>query len=193
MMKWATFFIFTFIICTIIASTIDGGGGISSTTTTVATAVTDTTLTVTTTRNFLAASAARPAYGMIGPKEVFSYTGTTANTFTGVTRGIADPQTSNQAAATAHATGTKVKTLAVGAMDAFMGYNITTSAATFGTLDAVTFGVQTLVNMPKFIMWDYSFLRGEWVMLRYVLFSLSGGFVFGIVMAMLTLAWSIWK
>jgi hypothetical protein len=193
MMKLATFFFFTFVMCTIIASVVDGGGGIASTKTSAVVSSNATTIAVSTTKNFLGADATHPAYAMIGSKEIFTYTGKTALTFTGVIKGVADPQSGTQVVRAAYGANTTIKTLAVGAMDSFLGYNITTSQATFGAMDAIIFGARMFTNLPKFLMWNYSFLQGEWVMLRYVLMSLSAGFVFSIAMGMLWLAMSIWK
>jgi len=152
-----------------------------------------TTITVDSTANFLDASVTHPAYVQVGDAEMFSYTDMTAVQFTGVVRGVADPQTGRSVDATAHANDTMVKTLNVAALDSFMGYNITTSGAAFGTMDAIKFAGRIFVNMPKFLTWDYPWFNGPWVIVRFILFAFSGGFVFGLGLAMLSLAQSLWR
>lgn len=190
MTRWAAFFIFVFICGQLIAMMIEGGG-FALTRLDGELSSTATTITVDSTANFLSADGSHPAYVMVGD-EICSYAGKASTQFTGVMRGVADPQTGRQVDAIAHADNAKVKTLNVAAIDSFMGYNITTSGAEFGTLDAVKFVGRTFVNMPKFLLWDYPWFEGPWVLARFLMFFLSGGFVFGIAFAMITLARGIW-
>ena len=150
------------------------------------------TVVVDSTTNFLSADASHPAYAMI-EDEIVSYTGSASTQFTGVTRGTSDPQTNRQSTAVAHSSNARVKTLNIAAIDSFMGYNITTSGAEFGTLDAVKLAGRTLLNMPKFLSWDYPWFTGPWVVARFLLFSLSAGFIISLSLAMLGLAQSLWR
>ena len=152
-----------------------------------------TTIVVDSTSNFLSADAIHPAYIVIGSDEVASYTGITSTQFTGVARGVSDPQTGRQVDAIAHADNLRIKTLNIAALDSFMGYNITTSGAEFGTLDAIKFTGRFFLNMPKFLLWDYPWLTGPAIVVRFILFALSGGFIFGVALTMLALAQSIWR
>ncbi len=190
MARWAAFFIFMFVTSQLIAVMIEGGG--------FAVAQLDgdltesaTVITVDSTTNFLSADVSHPSYIMV-EDEVVSYTGRTSTTFTGVMRGVADPQTGRRVDAVVHADNAKVKTLNVAAMDSFMGYNVTTSGAEFGTLDAVKFTGRLFVNMPKFLLWDYPWFTGPWVVARFILFAFSAGFLFGLGLVMLALARGIW-
>lgn len=191
MTRWAIFFIFMFVVGQLIALMVEGGG-FAVTRLNGAVDSDDVTVTVDNTNNFLSADIAHPAYIQVG-NEIMSYTAKTATQFTGVTRGAADPQTRRATTAAAHADNAKVMTLNVSAMDSFIGYNITTSGAAFGALDAVKLVGGFFVNLPKMLLWDYPWLTGPWVIARYLLFAFSGGFIFGVAMLMLTLAQAIWR
>ena len=190
MARWATFFIFMFITGQLIAVMIEGGGFAVSRLNGPLSA-TAKVITIDSTENFLAADATHPAYIMVGD-EIVSYTDKTSTQFVPCLRGEKDPQTQRATEASAHAHRTKVKTLNVAAMDSFIGYNITTSGAEFGTLDAVKFVGRTFANLPKMLLWDYPWFTGPWVIARFILFAFSGGFVFGLCIAMVTLARGIW-
>ncbi len=190
MTRWAAFFIFVFITGQLIATSVEGGG-FAATRLDGPLSEAATTVTVNSTTNFLSADASHPAYMMVGD-EVVSYTDKTSTQFTPCVRGVADPQTGRRMAATAHSDNTVVRTLNIAAMDSFMGYNITTSGAGFGTLDAIKFAGRTFVNMPKFLTWDYPWFEGPWVVVRFILFAFSGGFIFGLAIAMMQLARGIW-
>lgn len=191
--RWCLFFVAMFTICTYLASIGEGGGGIASSRLNGAVTSTAVVITVDKTTDFLAADALHPAYVQI-ENEIVSYTGKTATQLTGVTRGVADPQTRRATTAVAHADRLKVKTLAVQAIDNFMGYNITTSNASFGAYDALTFGAHLFTNLPKFLAWDYSFLQGQLIMLKFfVLYPLSCAFVFAIGFGLISLAMGLFK
>lgn len=185
------FFVFVFVAGQLISMMITGGGfavtrlsgPLSDTATTIAVVSTD---------GFLSASPTHRAYVAIG-SEVVSYTGRTPTLLTGVTRGAADPQTGRRIVATAHPNATKVRTLNIAALDSFMGYNITTSGAAFGTLDAINFLRSTFVNLPRFLTWDYPWLEGNWVIVRFLLFPVSAGFIFALGVSFLWLALGIWR
>ena len=193
--RWAWFFFFLFVICTFLASIADGGGGLATTQLTSSINPTDTTLSVVSTADFLGADATHPAYVVVDD-EIMTYTGITAVSFTGVTRGVADPTCTNvQNPAVAHSSLTTVRTIAVSAMDSFMGLNVTTSNATFGVYQAFTFGARMFTHIPKFITWNYNFLNsGQIVMLKYfVLYPISAGFVFALAFGFIILGMGLFK
>jgi len=53
-----------------------------------------------------------------------------------------------------------------------------------GKIDIMMFGWNFVTkSVPRLIMWDYSFLKyGELVYLRYLFLAISAGFVFSMVM-----------
>lgn len=188
-----TFFVFVFIVCQMVVIAISGGG-MAVTYLSSDVDADDTTLTVTSTANTLSASGSVPAYLVIqdGGKEVVSYTGKTDTTFTGVVRGVADPQTGEQYEASTHPTGAKVMTTNVGAIDSFMGYNVGGAQGVIGTVKVVVAsGVAILRNLPRMLAWDYPWFRGQAAILRFPLFALSAGFVWAIAMTFLQLAQGI--
>jgi len=188
-----TFFVFVFIVCQIVVIAISGGG-MAVTRLTNDIDLDDTTLNVSTTANFLNASVGVPAYLVIidGGKEIVSYTGKTDTSFTGVVRGIADPQTGEQYEAGSHTAGAKVMTTNVGAIDSFMGYNVGGAQGVIGTVKVVVAsGVAILYNLPRMLAWDYPWFTGQASILRFPLFALSAGFVWAIAMVFLQLAQGI--
>ncbi len=189
--RWATFFMFIFIISSILTAGLEGGG-FAATVLTADIDSTDTTVLVTNTVGFLGASVANPAYAQSG-NEVFSYTDKTDTTFTGVTRGQTHPQTGGDTVAEAHPAGTTVKTLNVTAVDKMIGYNVTSSGASFGFLDALTLGKNMFGSMISVAMWDYPWLQGQGTIFRYILFAFSWGFILSFGMAMLSLGMTVWR
>ena len=144
---------------------------------------------------FLTADIAHPAYIQI-EDEVFYYTdppNTALNHLTSVTRAATDPQTLQQSIAASHAIGARVCTLDVKAIDSFIGYNISSTGATFGAFEAVTLVGKFFINMPKYIMWDYPWFSGMGQLVRFMLFAFSSGFVLSFAIAMIVTAMSIFK
>lgn len=189
--RWATFFMFIFIISSILTAGLEGGG-FAATHLTAAIDDDDVTALVTSTEGFLGASAEHPAYVQCG-NEVFSYIDSDDTSFTGITRGQTHPRTSQDTEASAHPAGTAVKTLSVTAIDKMIGYNVTAAGASFGFLDALTLGGNMFGSMVSLAMWDYPWLRGQGTVFRYILFAFSWGFIVAFGMAMLSLGMSLWR
>jgi hypothetical protein len=143
---------------------------------------------------FLSASVPNPAYIQIND-EVFAYTSldTVNNIFNGVTRAVADPQSGLTTAAAAHVAGSEVGTVAVKSIDVFMGFDITSSGATFGTFTAMTFLGKVFTNIPKYIEWDYPWFSGMAVLVRYVMFALSMGFIVSLAIALVSTVFGIFS
>jgi len=97
--------------------------------------------------------------------------------FTGVTRG-ADGTT-----AKAHDSGSRVYNEVTGMFNELLGFNVATSISTAGTVRTVIQNPLALPNaLGKMVMWNYSFLEGEYVLIKYIVcYPFSIGFV-----------WSLW-
>ncbi len=184
-----------FIFCQFLFSIPAGGGAISQTYTTVAISATSSTVTVADTTDFVNNLPGGIGY-IVVDDEVMAYDSKDATHFYIATvdgvlqRGIADPEISSiRNPAASHATNVAVKSLAVQAIDSMLGLNITSSTATFGTLQAFYVGARFFWNFPKFLMWNYPVLNtGQWVMLKFFLFyPLSAGFVFGMIVLTVSL------
>ena len=195
------FFAFVFITCQIIVVSISGGGfavtRLSATLSDNETA----TMYVDSTANFLSATPAVPAYVLIKDtdSEIVKYTGKTATTFTGLTRGVTDLQSGEQYDASAHTVSLdptilspKVMTTNIGAIDSFVGYNVGSAEGITGSIKiVVASGLAILKNIPRMLAWDYPWFQGSAAILRYPLFALSAGFVWALAMVFLQLAQGI--
>jgi len=195
------FFAWVFIVGQIIASVIQGGGFASGL---LAADITDASVTMqvadTTNSAWLGASVSVPAYLLIkgSDSEVVSYTGksydgvTKIMTFSGLGRGVADPQTGERYDAAVHSSGSKVMTTNIGAIDSFVGYSVGTAQGVIGSVKVVVAsGVAILKNLPRMLLWDYPWLQGQATVFRFPLFALSAGFVWALFMSMLQLAQGI--
>lgn len=194
--RWLMFFGFVNIICFILAALLAGGGFAATDLTAQIPATGFTgTITVVDVTGFLNADMAHPAYIQV-EDEVFYYTDnpdTVLNRFTSVVRAQADPQTLQATLAAAHASGSRLATLDIKAMDSFIGYNITSTGATFGSLDALILVGKFFTNIPKYIMWDYPWFSGMGQLIRFILFAFSMGFVLSFAIALVNLGMSIFR
>lgn len=187
------FFVFVFITCQIVMIAISGGG-MAVTALTSPVSVNATVLNVGSTANFLSASPSTPAYLKVvgSSQEVVYYTGLTSTTVTGVTRGVADPQTGEQYEASEHVTGAKVMTTNMGAIDTFVGYSVGSAQGATGSIRVIiASGLAILRNIPRMLAWDYPWFQGQAAILRIPLFALSAGFVWALAMGFLQLAQGI--
>jgi hypothetical protein len=174
------FFVFIFSTVTILSAVVDGHTGLETTSLTTAVAETDTTIYVKTTDPF-------PESGimMIGD-ETICYSGTTSTTFTGLSRGEDCRRTSTAAA---YPIGQQVMSEGPGVINTLVGFDIT-SAFSDGGIFGLAKGMWTSAkNLPNFlaavarmVMWDYSFLNGSFVYVKYlVLYPLSAGMVLSFI------------
>jgi len=165
-----------FFICALLSGIIEGGGGVHATkldgdhTSAIA------TLTVDSTRGYLVAD-----YVIVGD-ETIRYTGITPTSFTGCTRGYDDTD------AKAYLDNTMVYSSDANVLNSALGFNIITTGTTMGKVDLMMFGWNFVTkSVPRLIMWDFSFLRyGEMVYLRYLFLAISVGFVFSMVMIIIS-------
>ena len=103
--------------------------------------------------------------------EKISYTGVTAITFTGCTRGIEKTDADD------HVIDAVVYNEDLGLMNYALGFNIVRISHNAGWMALFdipwNFATKT---MPKLMLWDYSFFTGELVIIRYILMTVSIGF-----------------
>jgi len=176
-----------FVFATLCAAILDGVmGGTTGMSTTNLTANLSSTGTVATVQNAEFFEPA-PAVATIGD-ELMCYTGKTDTTLTGLKRGrrCADDAVviSN---VTEHLAGRRVYSEAPGMFNEIIGFDIAASFSEGGFSGAIRGIVSTIRLAPEFIfilarmiMWDFSFLTGPYVYVRYlVLGALSGGLVLG--------------
>ena len=150
--RWMTFFAFISIVGFILTALL-AGGGFASTYITQAIPATGFTGTiyVEDVTGFLNASVSNPAYIQIDD-EIFYYTSNpdpTTESLISVTRAATDPQTGVTTEPEAHAVGAELASTEIKAMDSFMGYNISTTGATFGSFSALTLVGKFFTNIPS--------------------------------------------
>ena len=126
--------------------------------------------------------------------ECISYTALTDVSFTGCARGLENPRTGEQRDAAEHSEGALVMNTSTTALNSLLAIFQAKSSATFGTFIALVFSSAFWSSLWQMLMWDYSFFTGQLVILRIVLLvTLSGGFLFSIVMMMMSLAQGLFR
>jgi hypothetical protein len=174
------FFVFTFVSLTILSAIVEGHTGLETTELTAGISETSTTITVKTTDPF-----ADRGQLMIGD-ETICYTGKNSVQFTGVTRG-ADCRRFSEAQA--FPAGQQVMVEGTGIVNQLVGFDILSAFGEGGISGFVLGSVNVVSNLPSFLnavarmlVWDYSFLDGSFVYLKYlVLYPLSAGMVLSFV------------
>jgi len=136
-----------------------GGGGYAATSLTVAVDEDDAILEVVSTNGFLDAD-----YIELSNGEKVLYTGKTALTFTGCTRGY------NESTATSHAIGAMVYTTSANTINNAMGFNIAATVDSMGLWSIVTvpwnFATKT---MPRLLIMPYQLFTGDLVIFAVIL------------------------
>ncbi len=124
----------------------------------------------------------------VGSEEI-RYTTKTDTQFDISTRGLGDTT------AVAHTTGTRVKNESSNIVNNLLGYNVATQAATYGTMSAIVgLGWNLLKSVPKMIAWNYSYLEGQLVFVKYlILWPISVGFVFSLGMVFISAIQGIFR
>lgn len=182
MVRWIIGLVLANLLGWAISAGLCAGGGLAVTKTTSAVSAGVDTIPVTSTLDFLSADGTSPAYVVVD-NEVIKYEGKDGTHFTECTRGVTDPQNGKSSTAAAHSSGVKVRTLEVQVLDSIVGYNIVSSSESFGFLDGIWFLGRMLWNLPKLLTWDFVFLRGYLVYVRYILMAVSAGITVGLVIA----------
>ena len=171
-----------FVIGTILSFSVEGEFGIAATSLSTTVDKDDTTVVVADTTGFLTTD-----FIIIG-EEYLCYTGKTATTFTGVTRGCQDSE------AEGHASGVSVYSEGSSVINTLIGFNIAEAMSTAGII-RVPFMLASAIprTFAKIIMWDYSYLEGTlWtiplVYTKIILFyPLSGAFMLSFIIMMINI------
>ena len=177
------FFVFATLCAAILDSVMGGTTGMSTTNLTANLSATGTIANVQNAEFFEPA----PAVVTIGD-ELMCYQGKTNSTLTGLIRGTRCGSDAKLASdVTEHLSGRRVYSEAPGMFNEIIGFDIASNFSEGGFSGAIRGAVSTIRLAPEFIavlarmiMWDFSFLDGPYVYVRYlVLGALSGGLVLG--------------
>jgi len=174
--KLLTFFIIVFAAGTVLSTVMEQERAFAVTSLTADIDESATTLQVTSTADFLDSG-----YLWISDERV-QYTGKTDTNFTGVTRGIAD-ENNEGGIATSHGTGDKVMNTEANVINSMLGYSRMATRTELGIMEYPMFLWRILtVAVPKMITWDYSYLEGDLVLLKYtLLYPISAGFLISLI------------
>jgi hypothetical protein len=135
-----------------------GGGGYAVTALTAGVDDDDVTLEVTSTSGFLSAD-----YIELGGEKTL-YTGKTATTFTGCTRGY------EGTTAEAHPVGTAVYTTSASVINSALGFNIAATVDTMGLWSIVSMPTKFLFHtLPNLILMPYQLFRGNLIIFAVIL------------------------
>ena len=177
------FFVFATLCAAILDGVMGGTTGMSTTNLTANLSATGTIANVQNAEFFEDA----PAVATIGD-ELMCYQGKTDTTLTGLIRGARCADNARVTSdVTEHLSGRRVYSEAPGMLNDIIGFDIASNFSEGGPFGAVKGAVSTIQLAPEFIavlarmiMWDFSFLTGPYVYVRYlVLGALSGGVVLG--------------
>lgn len=178
------FFVFIFVVMQALSWVVDGRSAYATTTLTAAVTRTQTTsITVASTSGFRSADVIT-----IGNEDI-CYTGITATTFTGLTRGCRGTEAAAHPTTAANGAPTRVYNESTGIVNQIIGFNLLQVLADDGLLRAAWASITALPHLAKsigkMIIWDYSFLEGPMVWLRYILLALSAGMVLDFIQLVL--------
>ena len=176
-----------FVFATLCAAILDGVmGGTTGMSTSILTADLSSTGTTANVQNATFFEPA-PAVVTIGD-ELMCYSGKTDTTLTGLTRGKRCASNARTTSVVSeHLAGRRVYSEAPGMFNEIIDFDVAASFSEGGFSGAIRGIVSTIRLAPEFIlvlgrmvMWDFSFLTGPYVYVRYlVLGALSGGLVLG--------------
>lgn len=160
-------FMILFFLGTLLSSIMEGGGGFVATSLTADITAASGTLTVRSTDGFF-----RAGYVHIGSEKVL-YTGTTATTFTGCSRGY------DGTTAATHSRGDSVYSPDMTVLNSALGFNVASTGGSVGEIGVLTmFKNFFFITLPKLITWDYSWCKVGWtVYIRLVMAMISVGFL----------------
>ena len=182
-MKAFTFFAFCLICGTFLSGVMEGQTAFAVTKTTIAAAANATSISVLSTTDFLDMD------DIYWESEKVRYTSKTATQFNVSQRGLDGTE------AVIHAAGVKVKNETTNVINSLLGYNVATTAATYGSFSAIVgLGWNLLGSIPRMIAWDYRYLDGQMQIIKYlILWPISAGFVFALAMMFVNTVMSIFR
>jgi len=188
-MKAFSFFSFLFVCCTMLCGFMEGTSGISATVLSGSIDEVVTTIPVESTEGFAGSTYPVSQRYIVINGEAISYNSTNTTAFLVCVRGLENPRTGKQRDAVAHGEGALVMNTSTSALNSLLAISQAKSSATFGTFIALVFSSAFWSSLWQMLMWDYSFFTGQLVILRIILLvTLSGGFIFSMVMATMSLA-----
>lgn len=170
------FFLFAFLNATVLSFILEGTTGLATATLMADVDADDTTFTVDATDGWLSAD----HFNI--DSEIVCYSGKTATSFTGLTRACKDTE------ADSHRAGTRIYNEGTNVANQAIGFNIVQTLSDEGFFKG---GIRVVVHLPqmlarivvKLIIWDFSFLTGPGVYVKYlVLYPLSGGLIMALVL-----------
>jgi len=167
-MAWLMgFMVFIYINLTLLALVGEGVFGVATTTLTGSLTASATTINVGSTTDFLAMNTI-----WIDDEEIL-FTGKTATSFTGVSRGA------NGTKAASHTSGRAVYSEPAGIVNQVAGFNVAAATTTLGTLKTIVLFPSAMAGTAaRVLTWNYSWLDGRWSYLRYgFLYPLNAVFV----------------
>lgn len=144
-----------------------GGGGIAATQLSGAISATATTINVDNTTGFLTSDV------VTIDSEYIAYSGKTATSFTGATRGY------NGSVATTHRNDKYVYTQETSMINQALGYNVASTSSTSGAFTVVALGFVFLGRgLLNLVIWDFPNLWiGQLIYFRIILMAIGGGLV----------------
>ena len=168
--KMLTFFAFCFIAGTILSGIMEGQTALAVTKLTADITAESTNILVVSTTDFLSMD------DVYVENEKVRYTSKTATQFNVTQRGL------DGTTAVAHSEGARVKNETSNILNSLLGYNVATTAATYGTAAAVVGMTWNIIrSIPRMIAWNYSYLEDGLSIIKYVvLWPISAGFVFAL-------------
>jgi len=172
--KTVTFFLVMLIGCSILGAIMQGGGGIVTTELTSDITAEDLTVPVTSTTDYLGAD-----YVIIGGEKIL-YTGKTAVSFTGCTRGYGNTE------ASAHPSGALVYTADAGAINNALGFNVAATIDSMGVIAFVAIPIQFFViTVPRIVRVNMTFLSGGLAIIGWMWLAMCAGFIITLAMSII--------
>jgi hypothetical protein len=180
MAKLIMFFAFSFVGASILTGILAGGGGLAVTQLNGALTDVAVVINVDSTDGYLAND-----YITIGD-EIILYTGTTATSFTGCTRGV------DGTTACAHDDEENVYTTYASVINSALGFNVASTAATYGAFSIIALPFNFFTKtLPHLIAWNFEFLRGDLAWVAYFFFAMSIGLVVTLALQLIQVAQGI--
>ena len=173
MNKLVTFFLCMLIGGSILGAIMHGGGGVLATPLTANVTANATTLAVSSTTDYLSAD-----YVIIGEEKIL-YSGKTAVSFTGCTRGY------DGTTAVAHSVGAMVYTADASAVNNALGFNIAAVQDTMGWWGTVTIPFRFLFQtLPRIARVNMSFLSGSLAIIGWFWLAMAAAFLITLALAL---------
>ena len=174
MNKLVAFFVFTFVLMSFISLLLDRQYAIAATET-----IEAITPTVTSSVAVQDASAFEPAGHFYLESEIICYSSRTSTAFNGLTRGCNDTDPNS------HSSGRRAYSDTAGVIDQMVSFKLGGENSGIGEkfLAVVKLPLTMIKAVSRLIMWDFSFLEGNLVYLKYfMLYPLSAGFMWALLL-----------